>query len=134
MTTRNTILFVCEHGAAKSIMAAAYFNQLANGHRLHLNAIARGAHPDGELSAATVNGLAWDGLEPGESHLQDLTREELLFAPRMISFFDVPSEFAQATTVEQWKDIPPVSQEYDKARDIILEHLPALPNKLRSPR
>lgn len=134
MTARNTIIFVCEHGAAKSIIAATYFNQLANVRGLHLNAIARGTHPDGELSAAAVNGLAGDGLEPCESRPQDLTGADILSARRMISFCDMPSEFAQATTVEQWKDVPPVSQDYEKARDVILEHLHDLLRRLRSPR
>lgn len=134
MTQRNTIIFVCEHGVAKSIIAATYFNQLAHKRGLKLNAIARGTHPDGELSAATVNGLAGDGLESGESCPQHLTREDMLSAQRMISFCDMPSEFIEAPAVEQWRDVPPVSQDYEKARDVILEHLHDLLNRLRSPR
>jgi arsenate reductase len=132
MAQHNTIIFVCEHGAAKSIIAAAYFNRLANERGLNFNAIARGTHPDDELSAATVNGLARDGLAPGESRPQHLTQEDVLSAQQMISFCDLPSEFVEAPAVEQWKDIPPVSQDYEKARDVILEHLQALLNRLRS--
>jgi arsenate reductase len=134
MTQRNTIIFVCEHGAAKSIIAATYFNQLANKSGLNLNAIARGTHPDDELSAATVDGLAGEGLAPAESRPQHLTREDMLSAQRMISFCDMPSEFVEASAVEQWKDIPPVSQDYEQARGVILEHLHDLLNRLRSPR
>jgi arsenate reductase len=134
VTKRNTIIFVCEHGAAKSIIAATYFNQLANKSGLSLNAIARGTQPDDELSAATVNGLARDGLTPGESRPQHLTQEDVLSAQQMISFCDVPSELVEAPAVEQWRNVPPVSQDYEKARDVILEHLHDLLNRLRSPR
>jgi protein-tyrosine-phosphatase len=134
MTQRNTIIFVCEHGAAKSIIAATYFNHLANKRGLNLNAIARGTHPDDELSAATVNGLAGDGLAPGESRPQHLTREDMLSALRMVSFCDLPSKFVEAPAVEEWKDVPLVSQDYEKARDVILEHMHDLLNRLRSPR
>jgi hypothetical protein len=107
---------------------------LANKRGLNLNAIARGTHPDDELSAATVNGLAGDGLAPGESRPQHITREDILAAQRIVSFCDVPSEFVGAAAVEQWKDVPPVSQDYETARDVILEHLHDLLNRLRSSR
>ena len=42
----NTVLFVCEHGAAKSVIAAAYFNQLASEKNLDVRAIERGTNPD----------------------------------------------------------------------------------------
>ncbi len=50
MTQTPIIVFVCEHGAAKSVIAATYFNKLANEKGLNLKAIARGTHPDQELS------------------------------------------------------------------------------------
>jgi hypothetical protein len=39
------LIFVCEHGAAKSIIAAAYFNQFAGERNLTLRAIARAHIP-----------------------------------------------------------------------------------------
>jgi protein-tyrosine-phosphatase len=47
MTTDDkTIIFVCEHGAAKSVIAAAYFNRFAEQRGLNLRAAARGTNPD----------------------------------------------------------------------------------------
>ena len=51
------VVFVCEHGAAKSIMAAAHFNQLAEKRRLPHRAVARGTHPDPAFSSKAVAGL-----------------------------------------------------------------------------
>jgi hypothetical protein len=42
---RSEIVFVCKHGAALSVVAAAYFNRRAQQKHLHLHAIARGTSP-----------------------------------------------------------------------------------------
>src|SRR5688500_10297364 len=78
------IVFVCEHGAAKSILAAAYFNELARERNLGLTAIARGTNPDAELSAKTITGLREDGLTSTESIPIRLTREEIESAQRVV--------------------------------------------------
>ena len=44
-----TIVFVCAHGAAKSVIATAYFNK-------------RGIEPQAELSERTVEALRADGV------------------------------------------------------------------------
>ena len=120
------IVFVCEHGAAKSIIAAAYLNRLARERDLRLHAVARGTHPDAELSSKTVSGLQEDGLTPTESIPMQLTREDIESAQRVVSFCDLPEEFVQKATVEQWDGIPPVSENYQKARDAIVARIQKL--------
>lgn len=120
------IVFVCEHGAAKSVLAAAHFNRLAREKRLSLHAIARGTHPDAELSAKTVSGLAEDGLTPEESIPRKLTGEDLESAQRIVSFCDLPDEYHQKSNVERWDDIPAVGEDYQKARDAIVARLETL--------
>src|SRR5688500_10210927 len=68
------IVFVCEHGAAKSVIAAAYFNKLAQQANSEVRAIARGTHPDRELSPKAITGLKDDGLSPTERVPQQLSR------------------------------------------------------------
>jgi len=126
----SVIIFVCEHGAAKSILAAAYFNKLAQERNLSLHAIARGTHPDEELSPITVAGLHEDGLTPNESVPQKFSLEEIESAQQIIAFCELSSEFKQKVKIEQWSDIPPVSENYEKARDMIVEYLRHLINNL----
>jgi len=121
--TEDLILFVCEHGAAKSILAAAYFNKMAGERGLHVRAVARGTNPDQELSPKTVEGLERDGLKPTETMPQRLTRAEVESAQRIITFCELPEEFQDAMIVEQWSDVPPVSENYGKARDSIVAKL-----------
>ena len=120
------IIFVCEHGAAKSIIAAAYFNKFAREKNLRFHAIARGTHPDSELSPITVAGLHDDGLTPNESVPQKLSLEETESAQQLIAFCELPDEFQRNKNIEQWNDVPPVSENYEKARDMIVAKLKAM--------
>jgi protein-tyrosine-phosphatase len=121
-----TIIFVCEHGAAKSIIAAAYFNKLARENNVGLNAIARGTHPDAELSSNTITGLREDGLFPTESIPTKFAQKEMESAQRVISFCTLPDEYRHKVVVEYWDDVPPVSEDYERSRDAIVEHLKEL--------
>jgi len=44
------VVFVCEHGAALSVVSAAYFNKLAQEQHLGFHAVSRGVTPQEELS------------------------------------------------------------------------------------
>jgi len=124
-----TIVFVCEHGAAKSVIAAAYFNKLASEIKLDTRAIARGTHPDDELSPKAVTGLNADGLTPTESIPQKLSLADIESAQRIITFCELPEEYQNKTAIEQWDNVPPVSENYEIARDAIIERLKHLLNK-----
>lgn len=124
MTTASKILFVCEHGAAKSIIAAAYFNKLAHENGLNLQAVARGTTPDEELSPIAVQGLMTDGLASTEVTPQQLLPAEVESAQRVIAFGDLFNKADhQDIEIENWNDVPPVSKDYQIARDVIMEHL-----------
>jgi protein-tyrosine-phosphatase len=128
MKQNSFIIFVCEHGAAKSIIAATYFNYLANARNLAGHAIARGTNPDSEISPKTIAGLQSDGLSPIKFAPQKLTLEEVESAERIISFCELPEEYRNSAPIEQWNDIPPVSENYEKAREAILKHIHQLLN------
>jgi len=117
------IIFVCEHGTAKSIIAAAYFNHLAEQANLDIRAIARGTDPDLELSPKTVAGLHGDGLTPAETIPQKLSPADLEDAQQIVTFCELPEEYQNKVAIERWSDVPPVSENYAKARDTIVERL-----------
>ena len=85
MSEKPTILFVCEHGAAKSIIAATYLNKFARDKGLRIEALARGTNPDAGLSGYAVAGLLADGLVPSQLAPQKLSAEELEAADRVIA-------------------------------------------------
>ena len=58
----RTILFVCEHGAGRSTIAATYFNKIAEKQGLKYHAIFRGVDPQEALGKSTKDGLIKDGV------------------------------------------------------------------------
>ncbi len=60
--TAPNVIFVCEHGAAKSVIATAYFNKFAAERGLPYRATFRGTSPQDELSTRAVAGLRADGI------------------------------------------------------------------------
>jgi len=129
----GTVLFVCEHGSAKSVVAAAHFNRLAADRGLPFRAISRGTAPDAEMAPATVRGLAADGLKPADPTPTKLTQSDLDAAVRVVTFCDLPLDLEIATPLERW-EVPPVSTEYARSRDAMLEHIEQLLLKLAEAR
>jgi arsenate reductase (thioredoxin) len=58
----RAVIFVCEHRAAKSVIATAYFNRLAGERGLPYRATFRGTTPQDNLSVRAVEGLKADGV------------------------------------------------------------------------
>ncbi len=131
--TRRRVLFVCLHGAAKSVVAAAHFRRLAAARGLDVVAVAAGLEPDPELAPGAVKGLAADGLEPGLSRPRPVTLYDLTSASRLVTFgCDVAPRAEQRR--EDWADVPAVSDGYEAARTRIVEHLRRLVDDLAATR
>jgi len=125
------IVFVCEHGAAKSIVAAAHFNKLAGERGLKLRAIARGTNPDQEIAPKVVLGLRADGLTSSESAPKKISKADLAGARRVITFCLLPDDYPGEVKVESWDGVPPMSEDYGKAREWLVERINRLLEELR---
>jgi protein-tyrosine-phosphatase len=115
----DTILFVCEHGSAKSVVAAAHFNRIAAARGLPFRAVSRGTVPDAEMTPAAIGGLLGDGLKPDDPAPAKLEQSDLDAAVRVVTFCDLPPGLQARSSVEQW-EVPPVSNEYAASREAIL--------------
>jgi len=116
---RRRVLFVCPHGAAKSVIGAAHFRRLAAARALALDAVAAGTEPDAELTPAAVAGLASESLRAALARPRPVTLYDLTTAARVVSFgCDVAPVAGQP--VERWDDVPAVSAGYAAARDRIV--------------
>ena len=111
-----TVLFVCEHGSAKSVVAAAHFNQLAAARGLPFRAISRGTVPDAEMAPPAVEGLRGDGLKPGDPVPKKLEQADMDAAVRVVTFCSLPPGLQARAPVEQW-EVPPVSTDYAASRE-----------------
>jgi arsenate reductase (thioredoxin) len=125
------ILFVCEHGAAKSVIAAAYFDKLAKERGLKYRAVFRGTNPDPTLAPAAENGLKGDGLSTRGWKPEIVTKKDMDEALRIVALgCALPGKDAFAEKVEEWNDISSVSQNYQVARDEIVRKVQSLVDDL----
>jgi protein-tyrosine-phosphatase len=111
-------VFVCLHGAAKSVVAAAHFRRLAADRGLSVSAVAAGTEPDPELAPGAVKGLAAEGLTAAPARPRPVTLYDLSSAARVVSF-GCDLGMSPARPADQW-DVPAVSEGYAGARDQIV--------------
>ena len=126
------VIFVCEHGAAKSILSAALFNKLAEERRMNLRAIARGTNPDPEISPKVARGLQADGLAASETAPKKISKADLMGARRVITFCALPDGYPGSIQVENWDETLPAIEDYGKARDKLIERINRLLDELKS--
>src|SRR5207302_7932924 len=125
-------VFVCEHGVAKSVIAAAHLRRLAAEKGVNLEVISRGSAPEPEIPASVVSGLKRDGIDFTPVKPAQVTRADLAGAAAVISFGpDVSSLTDGKTKVQDWSATPAVSTDYDAARSFIVDRLQELLEKLR---
>jgi arsenate reductase len=121
MPEPRTIVFVCLHGVAKSVIAAAHMNRLSAERGLDICATAAGVEPEPEIAEAVAAGLLQDGLDVRDQRPRRVTREELATAWRVVSFgCDLSPMAPPGGAVERWDDVPMVSDGFPAARDAIL--------------
>ncbi|SRR5260370_29566788 len=130
--TPAKVVFVCEHGSAKSVIAAAHFERLAREEGLLFEVVARGTTPDPEIPAAVRNGLKADGITLGDLKPAAVTSADLRGAAKVISFGpDLSSVNSAKIPVEDWSATPAVSADYAAARSYIVNQLQALLEQLK---
>jgi arsenate reductase (thioredoxin) len=125
----SEILFVCELGAARSTIAATYFNKLAKEQGLGYEAIFRATNPDVALKPATIKGLTEDGFDISNQVPKLVSQTDINSADQIVTFdCNLPDSFSKPVT--QWNGIPPISEDYNLARNQILEKVLQLINEL----
>jgi arsenate reductase (thioredoxin) len=128
----RTIFFVCEHGSAKSVIATAHFNDLANKNGLPYRAIARGIHPDKEIPSHVKSGLTAEGLDIRSWQPKRFSEEDALTAERVITLgCALPaSKSVTGRKLQDWNDVPSPSENYQSASQAIAERVASLVREL----
>lgn len=115
----QTVVFVCLHGAAKSVVAASLFDRLAAARGLDARATFAGTEPDPEIAPGVVQRLGAEGVDLAGMRPRRVTPADLAGASRVVSFGCDLSSLGVPVAVERWDDVPAVSDDYGKARDVI---------------
>ena len=125
--TQHRVLFVCLHGAAKSVLAAADFERMAKERGMPIAAEAAGTEPDPEIAPKVLAALKTEGVDMSGHKPRLVTREMAAGATRVVAFGCALGAAAPAgTKVEQWEDVPNVSDGLPAARAAIRKHLERL--------
>lgn len=130
MAQDKKIIFVCEHGAAKSVIAAAYFNKLAKERNLNYVAECRGTSPDEEVSATAKEGLKKDKLFDPATKPQKLLVADTTNVERFILFTQLPSEMKTSIKTENWTQLKNLDADYESRRDAIVRRINELLDSL----
>jgi len=102
---KRTILFVCEHGAGRSAIAASYFNKKAENQKLEYSAIFRGLEAQEALGASTKVGLIKDSVDVTNLTPSNLSKNDAEDAYMVITLdCTLPANFKNANL--QWTGIP----------------------------
>jgi arsenate reductase len=131
------VLFVCEHGNVKSLMAASYFNQMARERRLPYRAVSRGSAPDStSVPPAIVDGLRKDGVDVASFHPAAVDAADISASQHLVLInTELPANIhAHGVTTERWGDVPPASVNFEAARDALRKHVAKLIDELASAR
>ncbi|HWW85960.1 MAG TPA: hypothetical protein VNZ26_20325, partial [Vicinamibacterales bacterium] len=128
--TEAAVVFVCEHGAAKSVIATLYFNKIAAERGLKARATYRGVNPQAELSAGALKGLREDGFtvpdrKPSPISQSDVEGASVIFAIGCT----LPSTATASGKAGSWDDVPE-DRGYGPQRDAIKKHVERLVDEL----
>lgn len=121
----RTVVFVCEHGAARSLIASAYFNKMAQQRKLPVRAIFRGLQPDSTLSKHALMGLESDGITVPNEKPSRLTRQDMANALQVVAL-DCTLPQLDLEKQHHWEIHSSISQDYENARNEIKKNVEAL--------
>ena len=121
-----TVVFVCEHGTVKSVIAAEIFNKRAAERKLAVRAVSRGVSPDERIPEGVAANLAHDGYDVAGFKAKALTKDDVAGASHVVAIGVDPPLLAGAKGVSRWTDVPPASTRYAEARDAMAKRVEAL--------
>jgi arsenate reductase (thioredoxin) len=123
----QNVLFVCLHGSAKSLIAAEYFNRLAVARGLPVSAVSAGTEPDDSIPPRVTQGLGADGIDVEGRRPRRPTSADLDSSALVVTFgCDLGDLASRAPRIERWDDVPAVSEDFKRARDVIVARVTAL--------
>jgi hypothetical protein len=125
---RRTVLFLCPHNAAKSVIAAAYFQQCA----ANFYADSAGTQPSESVSIPVAEMLKAEGIDVSSYQPRHVTKEELTAVAYVVSMGCERHELPVIpANFEIWHDVPLASQDLPGVQSVLRTRTQALAEKLK---
>lgn len=126
-----TILLMCPHGAAKSVLASAYFQRLAKERGLNVHVASAGTEPDASVSPAVAAHLTRQGYTVPVAKPAKVVPEEFASADLIISIGCDLSALPQPRgRLIRWDDVPSPSDDFTAADEAIRKRVNDLVEEL----
>lgn len=126
-----TILFMCPHGAAKSVLASAYFQRLAKERGLNVRVESAGTEPDAQVAPAVASHLTRNGYAVPVEKPRRVTPEDFAKADVVISIgCDVKGLSILSGKLRKWDEVPSPSEHFARADDAIRKRVVDLVEEL----
>ena len=126
------VLFICEHGQPRASSRQPISRDwprnggatsvLSREGRVRTPGSLRRRPPDSARMASP----------PRERSREKLPSRDLKRAVRIVAFCELPEEYQNAARVERWTDVPPISENYQRSREAILQRIIALVEDLKA--
>jgi len=127
------VVFVCEHGSVKSLIAASLFDQSAANRGLPFRAVSRGVNPDERVPPGIAAALLDDGFDVEGFRPQGLSPDDVAGATRVVAIgVDLAANGDEARApIQSWDDVPAASVDYSAARAALQRHIDELLDDLQ---
>ena len=121
------MLFVCRHGAAKSVLAASVTAEMARARGVAIRTAFGGVEPQERMSPAVIEMLGSQSPELADQRPRKVTAAELERASRVVTFSLDDGELpAKVVRIDRWDDVPAVADDAEGAKAAIERHVAAL--------
>jgi len=125
------VLFMCPHGAAKSVLASAYFARLAKERGLKVRVQSAGTEPDATVAPAVAAHLQRQGYPTSTTAPRKATADDMAQADLVISLgCDLSGLPTPRGTLVRWDDVPAPSADFAKSDEAIRAKVEALVDEL----
>jgi arsenate reductase (thioredoxin) len=125
------VLFVCEHGAGKSVLAAAYFAQLAKERGLDVKVDSAGTAPDAAVAPVVATHLEKQGYEVPIAKPRQATAADLATADIVVTMGCELKGLPKPTgRLLKWDEVPGPGQDLSGAEEAIRKRTAALAEEL----
>lgn len=125
-----TVLFMCPHGAAKSLMASAYFQKMAKERGLNVRVDSAGTEPDSQLSKGVVDHLQKNGYSVPIEKPRAATEADMSTADVVITMgCDLSKLPPPKGALKNW-NVPDFSADFNVAEQSIRNQVSKLVDEL----
>jgi arsenate reductase (thioredoxin) len=131
-TPARPVVFVCDHGSVKSLVAALFFDRMAAERGLVFRSVSRGISPDATVPPKIADALHAEGFDVSGYKPAKLTQLDLKNASHVIAIgVDRSSPGAlQDPDIVSWDDIPPASVNFAASKAALQQHIDELLDQL----